>query len=247
MEPITQPNGKESQNGPKKLLVLHAEPQRAAELAPVLSAAGFEVVTSPLAAAVEGWMEQLRPHLVLLLPVPEPAALLAACEALRKDSDLPVVLLSECSEEKTITGALGIGIDEYLVEPVGDRELVARIEAILRRVLRFRDAQEAYNLGDLSLSLVDQSVELRGKRIALSPIEFRLLSCFVSAPGKVLTHQTLMARVWGAEYVDSRHYLRLYVRYLREKLEEDLAKPQMIISEWGVGYRFEPPKPMVVA
>jgi len=77
----------------------------------------------------------------------------------------------------------------------------------------------------------------------LSPIEYRLLSCLASAPGKVLTHQTLMSRVWGAEYVDARHYLRVYIRYLREKIEDDPTNPQIVLSEWGVGYRLQLPEP----
>lgn len=239
MEPRTQSNGKEASL--KKLLVLHADAERAAALSRSLSGAGFDVVASPLSLSREGWVEQLRPHLILLLASKERQAMLDACEALRNESELPVVVLSACGDEQSITRALELGVDEYLVDPVGERELVARIEAILRRILRYRDPEEARQFGDLVLSPVEQSVELRGEKIALSPIEFRLLSCLVSAPGKVLTHQTLMARVWGAEYVDSRHYLRLYVRYLREKLEEDPTKPQMIVSEWGVGYRFEPP------
>ena len=73
-------------------------------------------------------------------------------------------------------------------------------------------------------------------------MEYRLLACLASAPGKVLTHQTLMSRVWGVEYVDSKHYLRVYVRYLREKLEDDPNEPSLIVSEWGVGYRLVPPE-----
>jgi two-component system KDP operon response regulator KdpE len=96
-------------------------------------------------------------------------------------------------------------------------------------------------VGNLLLSATDHSVVRDGKRIFLSPIEFRLLACLASAPGKVLTHQTLMSRVWGSEYVDSRHYLRVYIRYLREKIEDDPNHPRLIISEWGVGYRLQLP------
>src|SRR3990172_9463388 len=86
------------------------------------------------------------------------------------------------------------------------------------------------------------SVTRDGRRVYLSPIEFRLLATLASSPGKVLTHQTLMSRVWGAEYVDARHYLRVYIRYLREKIEDDSTNPQIFLTEWGVGYRFEPPR-----
>jgi two-component system KDP operon response regulator KdpE len=152
-------------------------------------------------------------------------------------------VLSERSEELLVARVLAAGIDEYLVQPIGERELTARIEAMLRRMRRYGGPAQTNQLGGMILSSSDLSAELDGRRTFLSPIEFRLLACLASAPGKVLTHQTLMARVWGAEYVDSRHYLRLYIRYLREKLEEDPAQPQMILSEWGVGYRFQPPEP----
>jgi two-component system KDP operon response regulator KdpE len=98
-------------------------------------------------------------------------------------------------------------------------------------------------VGSLVLSAADHSVTRDGRRAYLSPIEFRLLATLASSPGKVLTHQTLMSRVWGAEYVDARHYLRVYVRYLREKLEDDPTNPQLILSEWGVGYRLQLPEP----
>ena len=94
--------------------------------------------------------------------------------------------------------------------------------------------------GGMVLSADEQSAEFCGRTFLLSPIEFRLLACLVSAQGKVVTHDYLMSRVWGAEYVDSRHYLHLYIRYLREKLEADRASPRIILSEWGIGYRFQP-------
>ena len=92
----------------------------------------------------------------------------------------------------------------------------------------------------LELSPDEQSVAFDGRAIDLTPMEFRLLACLVAAQGNVLTHDYIMANVWGAEYVDSRHYLHLYIRYLRDKLETDSSDPKLIISEWGIGYRLQP-------
>ncbi len=160
---------------------------------------------------------------------------------MRAQTERPIVVMSERSDELLITRVLAAGIDEYLVLPIGARELAARIEAMLRRMNHYNGLRETNRIGGLILSSTDLSAECNGRKVFLSPIEFRLLSCLASAPGKVFTHQTIMARVWGAEYVDSRHYLRVYIRYLREKLEDDPTKPQMILSEWGIGYRLQPP------
>lgn len=222
-----------------RLLLLYAGHEDGAALAQRLSPDQYEVVSCPVSAASEGWLQELQPELVLLVPAPDPDELLAACTTVRERTDAPVVVLSERDDELLITRALSEGIDEYLVLPMGDRELTARIEALLRRMLRPATLTDTRQIGELTLCSADHSVERAGKRVFLSPIEFRLLACLASSPGKVLTHQTLMSRVWGAEYVDSRHYLRLYIRYLREKLEEDSASPQLILSEWGVGYRLQ--------
>ncbi len=238
------PNGSDTraeQQG--RLLLLYTDPEQAAALAQRLSTARYEVISCPLSASATGWLEELRPDLILLDPPPEQAELLKSCERVRKLSERPTVVLSECSAEAVIARVLATGMDEYLVLPIGDRELIARIKAMLRRIDRYQGARDREKLGDFTITAADLSVERAGRKVTLSPIEFRLVSCLASAPGKVLTHQTLMSRVWGAEYVDSRHYLRVYIRYLREKLEDDPANPQMILSEWGVGYRFQPPEP----
>jgi len=223
-----------------RLLLLYGSPQQGAELVQRLSPEQYEVISCPVSAASEGWLDELQPELVILAPPDEEKPLLAACGAVRERTDAPVVVLSDRGDELLITRALAAGVDEYLVLPMGDRELAARIEALLRRLQRQTALGDTRQVGDLTLCTSDHSVERNGKRVFLSPIEFRLLACLASSPGKVLTHQTLMSRVWGAEYVDSRHYLRLYIRYLREKLEEDPTHPQLIVSEWGVGYRLEP-------
>lgn len=152
-------------------------------------------------------------------------------------------LPSSSYSEAAVVAALQNGADEYLAKPISGSELVARLRAILRRndVGLERQETDSLSFGDLKISLAHHTVHMGGRKIDLSPIEFRLLACLARDAGKVLSHQALMARVWGAEYVESRHYLRLYIRYLREKLEDNPRNPQLILSEWGLGYRFQPP------
>jgi DNA-binding response OmpR family regulator len=230
-------NGANGDAARARLLLLYARPAQAVALVQRLPSERYDIVTSQAFSRSAGWIDELRPDVVLLSPPPDAEELVASCEAARAETDRPLVVLSELADELTITRSLAAGIDDYFVLPIGDRELVARIEAMLRRLQRNPAVDETRRVGELTLSSHDHSVTRNGQKIVLSPIEFRLLACLASAPGKVLTHQTLMSRVWGAEYVDSRHYLRVYVRYLREKLEDDPNRPQLILSEWGVGYR----------
>jgi DNA-binding response OmpR family regulator len=220
-----------------RLLLLYTDAAQAAALVQSLPGEGYDVVSCPV-SAIDRWLEELQPALILLDPPSEHRQFLEACESLRAQTERPIVVLSARSEELLVSRVLAAGIDDYLVLPIGVRELAARIEAMLRR---YAWSKETHQVGDLILSSDDLSVERNGHRVLLTQIEFRLLACLASAPGKVLTHQTLMSRVWGPEYVYSRHYLHLYIRYLREKLEDDPARPQMILNAWGVGYRIQPP------
>ncbi len=228
-----------------RVLLLYGEPAQAASLMQRLPPERYDIITCP-GASPRDWLQDLQPELALLALPSNEERLLAACRAVRLETESPVIVLSALNGESAITSALATGIDDYLVEPLGDRELVARIEAMLRRVHRVPASDDVRRIGDLVLSTSEHAVTRAGRRVVLSPIEFRLLACLASAPGKVLTHQTLMSRVWGAEYVDSKHYLRVYIRYLREKLEDDPNHPQLVLSEWGVGYRLHVPPRAVV-
>ncbi len=227
---------------PVRVLLLYAQACQVPNLMECLSAEGYEVIACPTSAPQERWMADLQPDLVLLLPPDDEVELVHLCEIVRDGTDKPLLVLSDQHEELLIARALASGVDEYLVTPMGNRELAARIEAMLRRIRRTFGAGGGRDLGALRLAPEDNTVVLNGRRVSLSPIEFRLLACLASTPGEVVTHQTLMSRVWGDEYVDSRNYLRLYVRYLREKLEEEPTDPQLIVSEWGIGYRLQLPE-----
>ena len=223
------------------LLLLYTDAGQAATFVRWLSEDGSnEVITCPLSRPSSSLIEEVQPDLILLEPPPNREQLLEACDRVRQATERPIVVLSSLGEELAITQALSAGADEYLVLPIREHELVARVGALARRMSHAGAIATTAEFGGMVLSADKQSAEFCGRTFLLSPIEFRLLACLVSAQGKVVTHDYLMSRVWGAEYVDSRHYLHLYIRYLREKLEADRANPRIILSEWGIGYRFQP-------
>ncbi len=230
-----------------RLLVFYADLESAVAHTRLLRRDERELIFCPASIHIDNWLIAMQPDLVLLHFPEEARDILAICERVRGHTDRPIVALAPAGDEMLVAHVLGLGIDEYVPLPMGDAEYLARLEALLRRLRQERAAGERMTVGGLTLSPSDHTVQRNGQRIGLSPIEYRLLSCLVSAPGTVMTHQTLMARVWGAEYVDSRHYLRIYIRYLREKLEDDPNKPALILSEWGIGYRFQPQTTVAVA
>ena len=224
------------------ILLAYEDPEQSSTLVRWLVRDGTnEVLTCPLARAATSLIEDVQPDLVLLQAASNADLLVAACEDIRSVTDRPVVVLSEITDALAVSRALDSGVDDYFVLPITERELVARVRALSRRWQATRGNQSVLTFAGLQLSPDEQSVALDGRTVDLTPMEFRLLACLVSAQGNVLTHDYIMANVWGAEYVDSRHYLHLYIRYLRDKLEIDSSAPKLIISEWGVGYRIQPP------
>jgi two-component system KDP operon response regulator KdpE len=159
---------------------------------------------------------------------------------LRGWSDVPIIILSARSEEDDKIGALDAGADDYLAKPFGVGELLARTRALLRRRARSADATAITEFGDVSVDLSRRIVRRNGEDIHLTALEYRLLAVLVANAGRVLTHRQLLREVWGPSYVDSSHYLRIYVGHLRQKLEADATQPRFILTETGVGYRFQP-------
>ena len=166
------------------------------------------------------------------------------CRRLRQMSDVPIIMLTARSSETDIIRGLGLGADDYLPKPFGIGELKARIEALVRRVKT--DASHpphaVYDDGTLRIDFHDQQVWRRGVIIELSRKEFDLLACLAKSPGQIMTHQELLSHVWGIECTDENRYLSLYIRYLRQKLEDDPNNPRYILTRWGRGYLFNPPK-----
>lgn len=159
--------------------------------------------------------------------------------SMRGWSQMPVIVLSARSLEADKVEALDAGADDYLTKPFGTAELMARVRAQLRRhSLLGKDAPTQVEFGDVTVDLSHRRVCRKGQPLALTPVEYRLLTLLIQHAGKVLTHRQLLQEVWGPGHVDRSHYVRIYIGYLRRKLEADPARPRHILTEVGVGYRF---------
>lgn len=159
---------------------------------------------------------------------------------LRESTSVPVIVLTAKDDEDDRIRGLELGADDYMGKPFAQRELVSRIRAVLRRHLIQPPVQQTQLRIDdhLMIDFGKREVYVDSKPITLRPTEYRLLYHLVQNAGWVMSHETLLAKVWGPEYRDESHYLRLYVTYLRQKIEPDPAHPRYILTERGVGYRF---------
>jgi two-component system KDP operon response regulator KdpE len=168
------------------------------------------------------------------------------CSRFREMSDVPIIMLTALGSEKDVVKGLNLGADDYIVKPVTADELSARVHALLRRISRSnvnptgntRPRKAILTCDYLTIDFDKHEVTVDGKRIKLSPIEFRLLSVMARHQGRMLPHEFLLNEVWGQEYIGEIDYLRLYISYLRRKIEKDTSKPGLIHNEWGIGYRF---------
>ena len=183
---------------------------------------------------------QSKPDLIILdLGLPDGDGL-SLIRDLRSWSDAPVLILSARTQESEKIAALDAGADDYLSKPFNVGELRARVRAMLRR--RARTGEQASPLvefGAISVDLSRRLVTRNSLPVHLTPLEYQLLSALLSQPGKVLTQRSLLQNIWGPTYIDSSHYLRVYVGHLRQKLEDDPAQPKHFLTETGVGYRFQ--------
>ena len=160
---------------------------------------------------------------------------------LRGWSDAPILVLSARTHEKDKIQALDVGADDYLTKPFGVGELRARARALLRRQSRGGEsASPLVVFGDVQVDLARRVVTRASEPVHLTPIEYRLLCVLIANTGKVITQRHLLRDVWGPSSVESNHYLRVYVGHLRQKLERDPTQPEHILTETGVGYRFQP-------
>lgn len=160
---------------------------------------------------------------------------------LRGFSDVPILVLSVRDAQGDKIQALDAGADDYVAKPFSMGELLARMRAAERRFRTDANAPEAMlRFGPLEVDLARRLVRLSGRELRLTPTELRLLEAFVANPGKLLTHRWLLSRVWGPGYVTETHYVRIYVRALRQKLDDDPSRPRFIVTEPGLGYRWKP-------
>ncbi len=188
-------------------------------------------------------LEELREHLpdlvVLDVMMPEMDGF-ETLKAIREVSNVPVIMLTVRQSEQDRIRGLDLGADDYVAKPFSPRELLSRIRALLRRSLMPSPTRKTEIVvdPDLRIDFARHEVIVRGKKVELRPTEYRLLYHLVNNAGRLLTHETLLSKVWGREYRDEAHYLRLYITYLRQKIEKDPAHPKYILTERGLGYRF---------
>ncbi len=180
-----------------------------------------------------------KPDLVVLdLGLPDIDGV-AFIRDLRSWSSVPVLILSARSTENDKIVALDAGADDYLTKPFGVGELLARVRALLRRRRARGESGPLIGFGDVQVDLARRTVTRQNQQVHLTQIEYRLLALLIANSGKVMTHRHLLREVWGPSFVESNHYLRVYVGHLRQKLENDPAQPRHILTETGVGYRFQ--------
>jgi two-component system, OmpR family, KDP operon response regulator KdpE len=156
---------------------------------------------------------------------------------IRASSDIPILVLSARQSEQEKVACFDLGADDYLAKPFGVNELLARIKASLRRTAMMALRDDIFKLDDLTIDSASSSVLLNNQPLHLTPIEFKLLFILAKKPGKVFSHRQLLSEVWGAEYVDDTHYLRIHMGRLRARLEKNPAAPRYILTEVGIGYR----------
>ena len=229
-------------NEPPRILIVDDEPQLIRVLRTGLKSRGYDIrAAADGFAGLELFMDW-RPDLVITdLAMPNVDGL-EFCRRLREVSQVPIIVLSAKGEEKTKVEALDIGADDFVTKPFGIDELLARVRASLRRANAppINEAtQTTLDVGDFHVDLESREVTVRGNEIHLTPKEFDLLIYFIKHCGKVLTHRTLLAAIWGGNYVEQNEYLRVFVGNLRKKIEPD-PTPRYILTEPWIGYRFDP-------
>jgi two-component system KDP operon response regulator KdpE len=227
----------------RKILVVDDEPTFVKLISQTLTHKGYEVLTAGDGQEALRLLFANKPDLVLLdLKMPKMDGW-QTCSRIRELSDVPIVMLTgkQKSEEDVVRG-LDYGADDYLIKPVGSRELVARVQAMLRRaeLPAPQDTERAsYSDDFLTVDVAERKVLVAGERVKLTPLEFKLLAFMLKNAGRILTHKQLLEEVWGWEYADDVDYVRIYIWHLRRKIESDPSQPQYIVTEPGVGYYFQ--------
>jgi len=224
----------------KTVLVVDDESRMVEFIAMNLELEGFRVVRAANGSEALEKASKEHPDLVLLdIMMPEMDGF-ETLEELRETTSVPVIFLTAKSEEVDRIKGLDLGADDYITKPFSPRELVSRIRAVLRRTEpAAMTNSEIVVDNELRVNFDQRKVIVRGQEVRLRPTEYRLLYQLVTNAGKLLTHEVLLSRVWGAEYRDEDQYVRLYITYLRQKIEKDPKNPRYILSERGLGYRFK--------
>lgn len=223
----------------EKILVIDDEETTVQLIGLLLERRGYEVIKA--FRAEDGLRKAYRhqPDLVLLdIMMPDMDGW-EVCRRLRELSDVPILFLTALTDTRDVVKGLEMGADDYIVKPYDNDELVARIRAHLRRVPKNAMQEElAFDGGKFRINLMNREVVVDGEQRHLTPKEFALLSVLTRNAGRVITRKELVTEAWGKEYGDAIDSLKLYIHYLRKKIEKDPAQPEYLLTSRGVGYRF---------
>ncbi|MBI4772121.1 MAG: response regulator transcription factor [Chloroflexi bacterium] len=223
----------------EKVLIIDDDESTVWLISTILKHNQFEVVEtfSPEEGLRKAYQE--HPDIVLLDVMMPNMDGWEVCRRLRELSDVPIVFLTAKTSIKDVVRGLELGADDYLVKPFDNSELIARVKAHLRRVPSQETTDElTFSDGDFRINFLNREVEVRGALVELTPKEFELLGILAHNAGRVLTRSELLSQAWGPEYAEARESLKLYVHYLRKKIERDPENPEYILTARGVGYRF---------
>jgi len=228
----------------EKILMIDDDPELLSLAQTWLRNAGYE----PFIAedGLEGLRQvySARPHLALVDINMARMEGWEVCRRIREMCDMPIIIVSVNGEKSDLLRGFNLGIDDYVTKPFHFPELLARVQAVLRRSSanwqQDQDDNNAFHNEEIDIDWRSRQVWVRRQQVALSPTEFRLLSCLVENRGWIVTHEELLRKVWGPNYFGDRSYVKLYIRYLRQKIERDPSAPKWILTERGVGYRFLP-------
>jgi len=221
-----------------RVLVVDDELQIRRLLSRGLAGAGYDAIAIASGEeALDAFADRPADLVILDLAMPGIGGLVA-CQRLRERSAVPIIILSVQEREEDKIAALDLGADDYLTKPFGMGELLARVRAALRRVNAPAATDQTVRSGPLSIDIGRRVVTLDDEPLHLTPTEYAILKYLATHTDRVVTHTTLLREVWGDRYGVEPHYLHVYVNHLRRKLERDPARPQFILTEPGVGYRF---------
>lgn len=228
-------------NGKRNILVVDDEPQIARVLKTTLSSQGYGVRTAGDGEAALLEMRSWSPDLLITdLRMPKMDGV-ELCRRVRTESRIPIIVLSVKGEEAIKVEALDAGADDYITKPFSINELLARVRAALRRASTPEQPETPLiEIGDFRINIPARTVAVRNQETHLTPKEFDLLVYLAKHPGRVITHRTLLAAIWGPNSVEQPEYLRVFIGHLRKKLEANENSPHYIVTEPWVGYRFEP-------
>jgi two-component system KDP operon response regulator KdpE len=220
-----------------KILLIEDDLQTRRFLKKNLNVRDWEVIDTDSGTSGLALVKEAMPDLLILdLGLPDMDGI-AIIKNLRQFSTIPILVLSARSLEQSKINALDAGADDYLTKPFGMGELNSRLQALMRRISQTSVNQEIFETGELKVDLSKRQVFVSQKEIKITPTEYHILFILIQHAGLVVTYKHLLKNVWGMQHLDNQHYLRIYMRRLRHKIEENPTQPRYLLTETGVGYR----------